>query len=53
MPKPQSVALATGATLLNLRDAKHAGFTIVGPTSLKLFTVHVVDKGRPLYDYAK
>lgn len=46
-----SMQLATGASLLNLRDIKHAGFKVVGPGSLKLFTVHVVDKGAPLYDY--
>lgn len=47
-----AMQLATGAPLFNLRDAKHAGFKVVGTTSLKLFTVHVVDKGAPLYDYA-
>jgi hypothetical protein len=47
------MVLPTGATLLNLRDVKHAGFKIVGDTSLKLFTVHIVDKGKPLYDYAQ
>lgn len=45
------MTLPTGATILNLRDVKHAGFRIVGDTSLKLFTVHIVDKGKPLYDY--
>jgi hypothetical protein len=30
---------------------KHGGFTVVGDTPLKLFTVHVVDKNRPLYEY--
>lgn len=45
------MTLATGTSLLNLRDVKHAGFKVVGNTSLKLFTVHVVDKGAPLYDY--
>ena len=45
--------LPTGASLLNLRDVKHGGFKIVGDTSLKLFTVHIVDKGKPLYDYGK
>jgi quercetin dioxygenase-like cupin family protein len=49
----EPIALPTGATLLNLRDVKHAGFTVVGDTSLKLFTVHIVDKGKPLYDYAQ
>ena len=48
-PRP----LATGGNLLNLRDVKHGGFKVVGDTSLKLFTVHIVDKGKPLYDYAK
>ena len=41
----------TGTVLLNLRDVKHGGYTVVGDTPLKLFTVHVVDKGAPLYDY--
>lgn len=45
--------LPTGAVLLNQRDAQHAGFAVVGATSLKLFTVHVVDKAKPLYDYAR
>ncbi|MGA8514889.1 MAG: cupin domain-containing protein [Burkholderiaceae bacterium] len=45
--------LPTGASLLNLRDVKHGGFKVVGDTSLKLFTVHIVDKGKPLYDYTK
>jgi quercetin dioxygenase-like cupin family protein len=52
-PGKDPAALPTGATLLNLRDIKHAGFKVVGETPLKLFTVHVVDKGQPLYDYSK
>lgn len=48
-PRP----LATGGNLLNLRDVKHGGFKVVGDTSLKLFTVHIVDKGKPLYDVGK
>lgn len=47
------VMQATGTVLLNLRDAKHGGYVIVGDTPLKLFTVHIVDKGAPLYDYQK
>jgi quercetin dioxygenase-like cupin family protein len=53
LPGKDPMALPTGATLLNLRDVKHAGFKVVGDTSLKLFTVHIVDKGKPLYDYAQ
>ncbi|PRC94894.1 cupin domain-containing protein [Solimicrobium silvestre] len=45
--------LATGTPLLNQRDVMHGGFTIVGDTNLKIFTVHVVDKNKPLYDEGK
>ena len=53
LPGRDPITLATGATTLNLRDVRHGGFKVVGDTSLKLFTVHVVDKGKPLYDYGK
>jgi len=33
-----------------LRDAPHGGFKVVGNKPLKLVTVHIVDKGLPLYD---
>jgi quercetin dioxygenase-like cupin family protein len=52
-PGKDPMPLATGTTVLNLRDVKHGGFKVVGDTPLKLFTVHIVDKGKPLYDYAK
>ena len=45
--------LETGSPILNLRDAPHAGFKVVGPEPLKLLTVHVVDKDKPLYDWVK
>ncbi len=53
VPGKDPITLATGATLLNLRDVKHGGFKVVSDAPLKLFTVHVVDKGKPLYDYSK
>ena len=53
IPGKEPVNLPTGITLMNLRDVLHGGFTVVGDTSLKLFTVHVVDKGKPLYDYSR
>jgi quercetin dioxygenase-like cupin family protein len=43
----------TGTTIMNLRDVKHGGFKVVGDTSYKLFTVHIVDKGKLLYDYSR
>jgi quercetin dioxygenase-like cupin family protein len=48
-----STALPTGAPIMNLRDVPHAGWTVVGDKTIKLLTVHVVDKGKPLYDTVK
>ena len=48
-----AIALQTGAPVMALRDVPHAGFTVVGDKTLKLFTVHIVDKGKPLYDLSK
>jgi|SRR6478735_4625932 len=45
--------LATGASLMNIRDVMHGGFKVVGDRTVKLLTVHVVDKGKPLYDVTK
>ena len=49
-PGKEPTMLETGTTIMNLRDARHGGLKVVGDTSLKLFTVHIVDKGKPLYD---
>ena len=51
-PGKEPMMLPTGAAILNLRDVPHGNFQVVGDTPLKLFTVHVVDKGKPLYDAA-
>jgi hypothetical protein len=50
VPGKEPSMMETGLPILNLRDVKHGGYTVVGPASLKLFTVHIVDKGKPLYD---
>ena len=52
-PGKTAMTLPAGATIRHHRDIRHAGFRIVGDNSLKLFTVHIVDKGKPLYDYAQ
>ena len=49
-PDGKQITLSTGSGNINLRDIPHAGFKVVGGTPLKLLTVHVVDKGAPLYD---
>ena len=53
MPGNPSFALNTGAPLMNLRDKPHAGWTVVGDKTIKILTVHIVDKGKPLYDSGK
>jgi len=49
-PDGKQIELKTGTGSMNLRDVPHAGIKVVGNTALKLLTVHIVDKGKPLYD---
>ena len=49
-PDGKQIKIPTGAGNMNLRDVPHAGFKVVGDMPLKLVTVHIVDKGKPLYD---
>jgi len=53
MPGNPPSALSTGTPIMNLRDVPHAGWTVVGDKTIKLLTVHIVDKGKPLYDWVK
>jgi len=53
VPGKDPTELKTGTAIMNLRDIPHAGWTVVGEKALKLVTVHVVDKGKPLYDSAR
>ena len=52
-PGKPAFALVTGASIMSLRDVPHAGFKVVGDKTIKLLTVHIVDKGKPLYDRVK
>jgi hypothetical protein len=47
------ITFADGSPIMNLRDVLHGGYKVIGTKTLKLVTVHVVDKGKPLYDSAK
>ena len=49
-PDGKQIELKTGSGSINLRDVPHAGFKVVGDKPLKIVTVHIVDKGAPLYD---
>jgi len=53
LPDGKQISLATGSANINVREVAHGGFKIVGDKTLKLLTVHVVDKGKPLYDTPK
>jgi quercetin dioxygenase-like cupin family protein len=53
VPGQAPMMLATGSPIFNLRDAPHAGYKVIGPGNIILFTTHVVDKGKPLYDWQK
>lgn len=53
LPGKDPMALPTGASIMNLRNVAHAGWKVVGDSTIRLFTVHVVDKGKPLYDAPK
>ena len=53
LPGQAPTMMQTGSSFMNARDVAHAGFTVVGDQPLKLLTVHVVDKGKPLYEWTK
>lgn len=51
LPGKEPVLFPAGTLIMNEREEAHAGFTVVGDVSLKLYTVHIVDKGKPLYEW--
>ncbi len=53
VPGEPPTMLESGTPVMNLRDVPHAGFEIVGDQPLKIFSVHIVDKGKPLYEWEK
>jgi mannose-6-phosphate isomerase-like protein (cupin superfamily) len=52
-PDGKQMPLPTGAAGINRRDMPHGAFKVVGDKPVKFITVHVVDKGAPLYDKPK
>ena len=50
LPDGKQVAIPAGAVGLNVRDVPHGAYKVVGDKTLKFLTVHIVDKGSPLYD---
>ncbi len=52
-PGSEPQQLAEGTNIFQLRGVLHGGATVVGEKTLKIFTVHIVDKGKPLLDGIK
>ncbi len=50
LPDGKQVPFPAGTTSINRRDVPHGAFKVVGDKPIKYLTVHVVDKGKPLYD---
>jgi quercetin dioxygenase-like cupin family protein len=53
LPDGKQVPLPAGATGINRRDVPHGAFKVIGDKTIRLLTVHIVDKGAPLYDTPK
>jgi hypothetical protein len=53
LPDGKQLPVPTGATGLNMRDVPHGAYKVVGDKTIKLLTVHIVDKGKSLYDTPK
>jgi quercetin dioxygenase-like cupin family protein len=47
-PDGKEVARPAGQAGVNVRDVPHGGYKVVGDKPLKLLTVHIVDKGKPM-----
>ena len=53
LPNGQRWAVPTGSANISARNFPHGAFKVVSDKSYKLLTVHIVDKGKPLYDEPK
>jgi mannose-6-phosphate isomerase-like protein (cupin superfamily) len=53
LPDGRKLPVPTGAVGFNVRDVPHGAYKVIGDKTIKLLTVHIVDKGKPLYDTPK
>ena len=49
-PDGKQVTVPNGATGITARNVPHGAYKVVGDKPIKLLTIHIVDKGKPLYD---
>ena len=47
-PDGKQIQIAPGGANINPRDVPHGGFKVSGDKPIKLLTVHIVDKGKPM-----
>jgi mannose-6-phosphate isomerase-like protein (cupin superfamily) len=52
-PDGKQMSIPTGTAGINRRDVPHGALKVVGDKPIKFITVHIVDKGAPLYDKPK
>jgi mannose-6-phosphate isomerase-like protein (cupin superfamily) len=52
-PDGKKMEIPSGTAGINGRDVPHGAIKVVGDKPLKFVTVHIVDKGAPLYDKPK
>ena len=50
LPDGKQVPFPTGIAAVNVREVPHGAFMVVGYTAVMMLSVHIVDKGKPLYD---
>jgi quercetin dioxygenase-like cupin family protein len=48
LPDGKQTSLESGTAKINIRDVPHGAFKVTGDKTLKLLTVHIVDKGKPM-----
>ena len=53
LPDGKQTAVKAGNVGITVRDVPHGGVKVIGDKALRLLTVHIVDKGKPLYDSPK
>jgi quercetin dioxygenase-like cupin family protein len=52
-PEGKTVVFEPGVAKINVRDVPHGAFKVTGDKALKLLTVHIVDKGKPMMNPVK
>ena len=52
-PDGRQLQVPAGLTDINVRDVPHGALKVVGDKTMKLLTVHIIDKGKPMFDAPK